>query len=159
MLLNSTTSRFGNLVLCFRAPFEDVALFPAFLDVLSGLALFAFSLSSMVVVNRGSSAWCALIMQKFPECSDANDQRFLETEHISTDGFAGDLGLATFGTVGAFVASAGFLLMSGFKFYKYYKSWELTSSMARLRQGLRRVRSYGATSPSNEQSNQNILEE
>ena len=37
--------------------FEDVALFPAFLDVVAGATMTAFSVASAVVVTVGTNAW------------------------------------------------------------------------------------------------------
>ena len=55
------TLRYSKIVLGRRrfeqGIFEDVALFPAFLDVVAGAVMTALSVASAVVVTAGTSAW------------------------------------------------------------------------------------------------------
>ena len=55
------TLRYSKIVLGRRrfeqGIFEDVALFPAFLDVVAGTIMTALSVSSAVVVTAGTNAW------------------------------------------------------------------------------------------------------
>ena len=55
------TSRYSKIVLGRRrfeqGIFEDVALFPAFLDVVAGTIMTTLSVASAVVVTVGTNAW------------------------------------------------------------------------------------------------------